>query len=236
MHSAFNASMIKSTAQAGDEGIKNLVYGRSGVGKTPLLGTAPNPFIISGEKGLLSLRRHNPPLPYAEFTNEKQLIDIFNWAAGSYEARLFYTLCLDSLSETTEVQLATLLGKSKDQRQAFRDIIPSAIGLVRAFRDLNWKSVVIVAKEEYDKDDTTGLMLFQPSFPGRKLAQMVPYFFDETFRMLVGRDQQGKDIRYLRTRLTPTEVARDRSGMLDEFEPANLTYVFSKILGISQGR
>jgi|ERR1051326_920330 hypothetical protein len=232
----FNASQIKSTAQAGDEGIKTLVYGRSGVGKTPLLATAPYPFIISGEKGLLSLKRCNPPLPYGEFTNQAQLIDIFKWCASSHEARQFYTLGLDSVSEAAEVLLADLQKKyNNDGRKVYPALEAETMALLRAFRDLAWKSVVVIGKEEYDKDES-GLMVYRPLLPGKKLPQAIPYLFDETFRMLVGKDQNGQDMRYLRTRLSGTEIARDRSGMLNEFEPANLTYVFSKILGISQGR
>jgi hypothetical protein len=232
----FNFSMIKSTAQAGDEGIKTLVYGRSGVGKTPLLATAPNPFIISGEKGLLSLKRCNPPLPYADFTNYAQLMDICSWLISSHEARQFYTIALDSISETTEVQLQELLKKNKDPRKAYGELATEGMTLIRWFKNLEWKSTVIIAKEEYDKDEGTGMMMFQPSLPGKQLPQKIPYLFDETFRMLVGKDAAGKDVRYLRTRLTATEIARDRSGMLDEFEPANLTYIYNKILGNSQGR
>lgn len=232
----FNSSYLKSTATAGDEGINMLIYGRSGVGKTPLLATAPNPLIISGEKGLLSLRRNNPPLPVAEFQTEAQLIDIFNWAASSQEAKQFYTLCLDSISETSEVQLHELLKKHKDPRKAYGELATAGMSLLRAFRDLPWRSKVIIAKEQYDKDETTGMMVFQPWLPGQQLPQRIPYLFDETFQMLVGKDAQQQDVRYLRTKLTAQHIARDRSGMLAEYEPAHLTYVFSKILGTLQGR
>lgn len=232
----FTAYNVKLTNTAGDEGIKSLVYGGSGVGKTPLLATAPSPFIISGEKGLLSLRRCNPPVPYGEFTNLQQLYDILAWCVNSHEARQFYTLGLDSVSEAMEVKLADLLKKSKDGRKAYGELATEGTELIRNIRDISWKSVVVIAKEEYDKDEASGMMMFRPMLPGNKLPQATPYLFDETFQMLVGRDAGNADVRYLRTRRTAQHVARDRSGMLAEFEPANLTYIFSKILGIQQGR
>lgn len=40
-------------------GVKCIVYGRAGIGKTMLVATAPAPFLISAESGLLSLREQN---------------------------------------------------------------------------------------------------------------------------------------------------------------------------------
>jgi hypothetical protein len=223
--------IIKSTADVGNDGIKCLVYGRSGVGKSPLLGTAPNPIILSGENGLLSLRRNNPPVPYIEFNTYKQLMDGCKWCFESHEARQFYTIGLDSMTEVMDVLLKEEMKIGNAHGRAYGETAIKGIDLVRAIQNIKGKTIVVLAKEEYEKDNTTGAMMFQPQMPGNQLGQKIPYFFDETFRMLVGKDAQNKDVRYLRTNLSPTEVARDRSGMLNEFEPANLTQVFSKILG-----
>lgn len=223
--------IIKSTADVGNDGIKTLVYGGSGVGKTPFLGTAPTPIILSGEKGLLSLKRNNPPIPYIEFTTHKQLEDAYMWAANSREAQQFYTLGVDSLSEVAEVLLTHELSLTKDPRKAYGELANKGLALVRAFRDIKMKSVVIIAKEEYEKDETTGGMIFQPAMPGKQLGQKIPYFFDETFRMIVGTDANNQPVRYVQTGRTHNAVARDRSGMLALYEQANLTYIYSKILG-----
>ncbi len=224
--------IIRSSADVGNDGIKCLIYGRSGVGKTPTLATAPTPIILSGEKGLLSIKRCNPPVPYIEFTNYKELCDAYSWASNSHEARQFYTIGLDSLTEVSDVILAKEIPKGNAHGRAYGETYNQVLTLVRAIQNIQGHSVIVVAKEEYDTDTSTGTKIFQPAFPGNKLGQATPYFFDETFRMLVGKDSTGKDVRYFRTRLSATEAARDRSGMLDEFEPANLTYIFKKILGI----
>ena len=49
------AIKLHSTKDVTVNGVKMMVYGASGVGKTRLTTTCPNPIIISAEKGLLSL-------------------------------------------------------------------------------------------------------------------------------------------------------------------------------------
>lgn len=223
---------IQSSANVGFDGIKCLVYGKSGVGKTPLCATAPAPIIFSAEKGLLSIKRVNPPVPWIDISNYASLTEACGWLQSSYEARQFYTPCLDSLSEICEVLLTEEMKKNKDGRKAYGNMLLEGIRLVKWFRDLPGRSVVLVAKEEWIKDDSTGMMLYQPMMPGSKLGNQLPYFFDETLRMTSGRDVNGQEWRALSTKLSTQWVARDRSGMLNELEYPNLTSVFSKILSI----
>ena len=223
---------LKSSADVGNNGIKTLLYGRSGSGKTPTAATAPNVVMISAESGLLSIKRNNPPIPYIEIRNMTDLIEAYNWSKGSQEAQQFQTVALDSISEIMEVLLTHEKGQNKDPRKAYGELADKGIGIIRAFRDLPGKHTVIVCKEEYVKDEGNGMMIYQPMLPGKQLGQQIPYFFDETFRMVVGNDPVSKqEWRALRTRLSFSEVARDRSGLLNEFEPPNLTAVFNKILG-----
>lgn len=219
---------IQSTADVAINGIKLLVYGASGVGKTPLCATAPDPILFSAEQGLLSLRRTRTP--YIAITNYAGLVEAYQWAAGSAEARQFYTFCLDSLSEIAEVVLVEEKRKSKDPRKAYGEVIDQVILLARAFRDLPGKSVVIIAKEEYSKDEATGAMMFGPMMPGNKLGQKLPYYFDETFRMVVNPLNRAQ--KALVTVPSFQHTARDRSGMLAEYEAPDLTAIFRKILEI----
>jgi hypothetical protein len=223
---------IKSTANVGTDGIKTLLFGGPGTGKTPMCATAPAPFIISAESGLLSLKSCNPPVPYVDIKNMRMLKDVYAWCASSNEARQFYTICLDSISEIMEVLLTEEKAKSKDPRKAYGELMDQGMAIARAFRDIPGKSVVVVAKQEFVKDETNGSMMFQASLPGTKLGPGLPYFFDEVFQMLVGRDQQNRIIRYVRTSPSYQVFARDRSGRLDEFEPNNFELIFRKILAI----
>lgn len=224
---------IQSTANAARNGVNCLLYGPSGSGKTPMVGTAPSVFIASGEKGLLSLANKN--IPYAAFDNYAQLCDICQWFASSREADQFYTFAVDSFSEVIEVLLTEEKRKNKDMRKAYGEMADQGIALARWFRDLPTRSggkhsVVLIAKEEYVKDESTGILQYQPMMPGNKLGNQLPYFFDETFHLEIGKDQQGNSVPFVRTRRTYNIVARDRSGKLNEFEQSDLTQLFTKIL------
>lgn len=206
-------------------GIKNMIYGPWGAGKTPLLATAPEPLVISAEKGLLSLRRTHTP--FIEITGYKMLEETYLWALQSTEARKYWTLGIDSLSEIAEVLLEELKRSNKDPRQAFYQVQDKVVGYARAMRDLPGKSVVLVAKEEFSKD-LNGVNLYMPMMPGTKLGQALPYYFDEVLRLAVNPADKS---RYLCTTNSFQYQARDRSGMLAEYEPPNLTHIFKKILG-----
>lgn len=225
--------------------IKTLVYGGAGLGKTVLCATlGPGTFVISAERGLLSLRRQNLErlfgagnpsicydMPYANIFNAQDLRDVYAWAAQSHEAKKFHTIALDSLSEIAEVVLVNAKAAFKDPRQAYGFMGDTMEGSVRNFRELPYH-VVMTAKMEPMKDELTGQVRFGPSMPGRRLGPGLPYFFDEVFRIGVASSPDGKaQWRYLQTQPDPQYEAKDRSGALAPLEPPHLSTVFSKILG-----
>lgn len=213
-------------------GIKMMVYGAAGVGKTPLCSTAPYPIILSAEHGLLSIRKTHTP--YIEIRNYQQLQESYLWASQSQEARTnYWTICLDSLSEIAEVCLTEYLKRNKDPRKAYGEVLDNVIQLARAFRDLPGKNVVLVSKEEFAKDEGTGVILYQPLMPGSKLAPRLPYFFDILVRMVKAPAQDGRTVGVLCTQGNYQFVARDRSGTLAPYEQPNLNYVFRKIIGLA---
>jgi hypothetical protein len=208
-------------------GVKCLGYGRSGVGKTRLGATAPRPFFLSAEAGLLSLRKER--VPYALIETYKQLEEAHTWATKSAEARNYDTLVLDSVSEIAEVVLGEEKGKSRDPRKAYGELSTQMTMLLRDFRDLPQKHVYFIAKEE--TIEVNGVRVARPMFPGQQLAANMPYFFDEVFQLVSIVDPQTKvEQRALKTQTDQYSEAKDRSGALALWEPANLTEVFNKIM------
>lgn len=217
-----------STTQAAAEmhGIKALVYGRAGVGKTYLARTAPNPIVLSAEAGVLSLR--DVAIPMITITTVQDLIEAHQWLLSSAQAKPFETVYIDSISEIGEVVLANAKAQTKDPRQAYGELIEKMMMMIRAYRDLP-KNVVMSAKQEPNKDELTGIIQYGPSMPGSKLGHQLPYLFDEVFRLGVGKTPQGVEYRFLQTAPDLQYEAKDRSGALDTIEPPDLSRIFQKI-------
>lgn len=235
-----------TTSQASaNSGIKALVYGPAGMGKTMLCATLPAPVIISAESGLLSLRPQNIArvfgenaqgicydIPVIEVKTVQNLTEAYNWFTTSPQAANFQSIAIDSLSEIAEVVLNNAKRQVKDPRQAYGELLEKMETLIRLFRDLPNKNVVMMAKMESYKEELTGIVKYGPSMPGSKLGQKLPYFFDEVFRLGVNKDAQGMAYRFLQTQPDLQFEAKDRSGSLDPVEFPNLTYVLNKIIGV----
>ena len=222
---------ITTTQQAAQlPGIKCLVYGKSGADKTKLAATAPAPIILSAESGILSRREFQ--IPMIQIKTVADLTEVHQWALNSAEAKQFATIYIDSISEIGEVVLANAKAQVKDPRQAYGELLEKMMATIKAFRDLPGKNVVMAAKQEPIKDEMTGIVQYGPSMPGSKLGPQLPYLFDEVFRLGVGKTPQGVEYRFLQTGPDLQYDAKDRSGSLDPVERPDLSFVFSKILGV----
>ena len=90
-------------------------------------------------------------MPVIQVNTIEQLIEAEKWARTSNEARQFQTICVDSISEIAEVVLAKAKKDSKDPRQAYGVLLDKIIMVIKAFRDLPGKHVLMLAKEEQIK-------------------------------------------------------------------------------------
>lgn len=238
-------SFTTAEQATGVSGVKCLVYGGSGMGKTVLMATAPAPLMLSAESGALSLRKANLErlfgvgnpyitynMPMIEIRTVEDLTEAYRWCSQAAEARPFQTICLDSLSEIGEVVLNNAKRQVKDPRMAYGELLEKMETTVRLFRDLPGRNVVVSAKMEPTKDELTGVVRYGPAMPGAKLAVKLPYFFDEVFRLGVNKTPQGESYRFLQTQPDLQFEAKDRSGALAPIEAPILSAVFAKILGV----
>jgi hypothetical protein len=211
-------------------GVKLIVYGQAGSGKTCLIPTLPNVIAISAEAGLLSIADFN--IPYIEVTNMEQLRDAYAWCKDSAEAAQFQSVALDSISEVAEVVLAHELKRNKDGRAAYGELNTTMQEMIRAFRDLPGKHVYMSAKLEKSQDEM-GRLLFNPAMPGKSLTQGLPYYVDECFALRVERDSDGNAYRGLMCQSDGVWSAKDRSGKLDAWEAPDLGTIIAKIGSVS---
>ena len=88
---------LKRTTEASVSGVKLLVYGQAGAGKTRLVPTLPKPILLSAESGLLSLQGED--IPYITIGTMADLHEAYSWLTESEEAQQYESVALDSLSE-----------------------------------------------------------------------------------------------------------------------------------------
>ena len=217
---------LKSTGNLAGNGVKLLVYGQAGAGKTSLIPTLPNPIVLSAEGGLLSIQ--DAELPYIEITTMAELQEAYKWLAESAEAGQFESVAIDSISEIAEVCLNYEKKINKDPRAAYGAMQEQMADIIRAFRDLPNKHVYMSAKLEKTQDEM-GRVLYAPSMPGNKTGQSLPYFFDEVLALRVEKDAEGATQRALMCDSDGLWLAKDRSGKLDAWESPDLSGVINKI-------
>lgn len=219
---------LRSTKGLHANGVKLLVYGNAGTGKTSLIPTLPNPVVLSAEGGLLSIA--DADISYVEVSSYDTLMEAYKWVTGSDEAKHFESIALDSISEIAEVVLNHEKKIAKDPRQAYGAMQEQMSDIIRAFRDIPNKHVYFTAKCEKATDET-GRILYAPSMPGNKTGQQLPYFFDEVLALRVEKDAEGNAQRALMCDSDGIWQAKDRSGKLDTWEAPDLGAIIAKIGG-----
>jgi len=217
---------IKKTSTAAiAHGLKVLVHGPAGAGKTRLCATTgdlENTLILSAEAGLLSLREFD--IDCIEIDTFEKLREAYGFLrTGDHK----YTwVCLDSLSEIAEVCLANEKASTTDGRKAYAELADVMFKLIRGFRNLPM-NVYMSAKQS--RIENEGSLVYAPLMPGRQLGMGLPYMFDEVFAMRAAKNDEGKIVRYLQTSNDGYYDAKDRSGSLDLMEKASLSYIKDKI-------
>jgi phage nucleotide-binding protein len=218
---------LKSTGDISANGNKLLLYGQAGAGKTTAIKTLPNVVVLSAEGGLLSIQ--DADLPYLEITSMADLMEAYEWL-NSGDAKGFKSVALDSISEIAEVCLNSEKKTAKDPRQAYGAMAEQMADVIRAFRDLPGRHVLMTAKLEKTADEM-GRILYSPSMPGNKMGQSLPYFFDEVLALRVEKDADGVSQRALMCDSDGLWIAKDRSGKLGTWEAPDLGEIIRKIGG-----
>ncbi len=212
-------------------GVKILVHGPAGVGKTFLASTVQNVLMISSEGGLLTL--HGFDIPTVEIKSISDLNETFDYVETG-EGRKYDWVFLDSVSEIAEVVLSEELAKTPDPRKAYMKLYDDMMITLRGFRDLRGKNVVFTCKQDYIKDDTTGITRYSPLLPGQSLKKQVAYMFDFVLALNAKKDEDGNAVHYFQTQEDLSYSAKNRGGFLDFYEPANLQVIVDKLQSLTQ--
>lgn len=235
------AIKIQNVSQAvNDSGLKALVHGPAGIGKTILSATPSlegnSVLIINAEAGLLSLKKFIDDNPKADeyikittINSIADLGDVYEELSDGGATDDYDWVALDSISDIAEVLLSEEKQKSKDARAAYMTMQDDIGKIIRKYRDLENINVLMTCKQQRKTDDYTGITSYVPLLPGQNLYQQIPYWFDEVFALRVLKDDDGVEYRALQTQKDLLYDAKDRSGMLLKFEKPDLNYIYHKI-------
>jgi len=90
------------------------------------------------------------------------------------------------------------------------------------------KHTYLICKEA--ATETNRVMVRKPYFPGRELPIKVPHRYDAILRLATHNVPGKGQVRAFRCNASIDEDARDRTGMLAEFEPPDFNYIVSKAM------
>lgn len=209
-------------------GAKCLVYGGPGVGKTPIINTAPSPVFLAVEPGLMSMRG-SKVMTYEADTWAK-IAEFFLWFHTSNESKKFDTLATDSISQIAEIYLRDNPKKMAHGLQLYGAMATEVYDICHKLFYMRQKHMYLICKQqEPDKD---GLTKKRPYFPGNDLNVRVPHLFDMILHVdkfhIMGAPNNPN--RAFHCHSSTDAVCRDRSGTLNEYEPVNLSNLFHKIM------
>lgn len=207
-------------------GVKAIVYGPPGQGKTPLMNTAPAPLLCVSEPGMLSMR--GSTIPATAAFDAQAIRDFYKWLWSSKEVDKYQTICVDSISQQAEIILEDMLKKHKDGRKAYGEMSREMMGYINGLYFAQRKNVVLIAKQGVFTENEVPVR--KPYFPGQDLNVKIPHLFDEILHLSTVNLPGVGATKALRCHNSYDIMARDRTGLLAEYEPNDLSYIFNKLL------
>ncbi len=222
-------------------GVKSVIFGGPGSGKTPLMNTAPNPVLLVTEPGMLSMR--NSPIKHCRVaTTYAEISDFLTWFFKSNEAKQFHTLGIDSISNIAEIVLAEKLIAVKHGMKAYGAMSEAVMQICNALYYKPETHIVLIAKQTFVENGRTTIIQNgeiqyeaikqkRPFFPGQDLNVKIPHLFDNVMHLGEATvPGETKPVRALRTKEIVEVFARERSGLLADLEPPDLSAIFQKCM------
>lgn len=203
-------------------GMKAICYGPPGSAKTPTVNTCPRPVLLATEPGLLSMRNSNVPTWIAPTKNK--IDEFMKWFEHSAEAKNFDTLAIDSVSQMCDIGLSE--SKSKHGLAQYGDMADYIYPYLERLYFMPQKHMFLIAKEEITADG-----MRRPYFPGRYLPTQIPHKYDCVLRIakVAIPNVVGEQLAF-QCNGSYNVIARNRTGTLADFEPANFGELIKKAM------
>ena len=207
-------------------GVKSVVYGPAGSGKTPVINTCPRPVLLSCEPGLLSMRGSNVPT-WQGYTPET-INDFFKWFFNSEETKNFDTLAIDSTTFMAQIYLQAALKTNKHGLAAYGEMATETLKHLNTLYYTRQKHTYLIAQQEIINEN--GLTIKRPYYPGKQLPVELPHKYDQILQLDIQNVPGVGQTRAFRCQSSIDVLARDRTGQLAEFEPPDFGKIIAKAM------
>jgi hypothetical protein len=203
-------------------GVKSIIYGPPGSGKTPVVNTAPRPLLLACEPGLLSMRNSTVPTWFAP--DVPKLDEFWKWFFGSQETKNFDTIAVDSISQMADVYLQDALKTNKHGLKAYGEMASETMDKLRQLYYTKGKHTYLICKE----GNVDGYK--RPFMPGQQLNVDLPHLFDQILYLNIHNIPGAGAHKAFRCTPDISIMSRDRTGMLNEYEPPDFGAIVKKVM------
>lgn len=225
---------VKHTNDVENIRVHVLAWGMAGSGKTHLIGTAPKPFVIAPEKGLLTL--HRDDIPYIEIDDDMAIYDAVMTIFDSIEKRdpslgvdfdKVETLAIDSLWKLAQMIKEEIDETAKDSYKAWDMLATRMNKIVSKSQSLGFHTIATSGEAvKADKMDES-LMLPVPNMQGG-FRDQVMYLYDINLYMkeiVRGRNRTWKAY----TRPENKRTAKSRVHLPDEMDNPSFQTIIDEV-------
>lgn len=226
---------IKSAKDVASSGFIALVVGESGIGKTSLVKTLPNPentLIVSAESGLLCIAGSD--IDVVEVRNYEQLREAILFLIEGKDDFKYENIYIDSLTEMATIVLDHAKSEYPNDNQTLRmygHYNELMTKIIKTFRDLPDRNVIFTCLNALKTDGLETVETFL--LDGSKIKDNLKGWFDLVLKYDI-MEHEGTKHRVLITDTEINHLAKDRSGKLDKYEKPDLASIMEKI-GVTNG-
>lgn len=207
-------------------GVKSLVYGPPGSGKTPVINTAPSPCLLSCEPGLLSMTTST--VPTYEAHTCARIDEFFKWLQTSNERKNYHTAGIDSATEMGSIFLRENMKKILHGQQLYGAMAEWVYPKLQWLYNAPQLHTYIICKQMIEETDAGKKLV--PGFPGKSLNADVPFLYDLIMHLDIQSVPNYGNVRAFHCHSGFGVSCRDRTGQLAEFEPPDLAAIFNKCM------
>lgn len=205
------------------------LYGKSGMGKTPLAATASKKCLfLDVEKRMMSLQGkgiHRTPVDNLKEA-KAALKDKKLKTCKTYD-----TIIVDSASELARKHFKKLKKKYTDNKfEKYERIYDDMMDYFDLLKEMPQDIIVIFKIKPIELE---GVELYRPLLPGKALIPEIPYLFDFVFPLRTWTNDEGEEQKFIQTVPNEEYEAKDTTGKLDR---AEFTMDLSKLIKKARGK